>query len=81
MTCNCSESYVHNHPHFISDTATHNGRFWKIVSLEDSEVHTLTGENFTGNALTTVVFKSTAEIRGVFTSIKLNGGAVVAYRM
>tara|TARA_R100000231_G_scaffold33212_2_gene29105 strand:+ start:2888 stop:3127 length:240 start_codon:yes stop_codon:yes gene_type:complete len=73
--------YEHLNPHFISDTATHTGRFWKIVSLEDSEFHTLVGENFTGNALTTVVFKASCEIQGVFTSIKLNGGAVVAYRI
>lgn len=74
-------SYEHLSPHFINDTATHTGRFWKIVSLEDSEFHTLVGENFTGNALSAVVFKSSCEIHGIFTSIKLNGGAVVAYRI
>lgn len=73
--------YEYLNPHFINDTAVHTGRFWKIVSLEDSEFHTLVGENFTGNALTSVVFKSSCEIHGVFTSIKLNGGAVVAYRI
>jgi hypothetical protein len=73
--------YEYLNPHFISDTAVHTGRFWKIVSLEDSEFHTLVGENFTGNALSSVVFKSSCEIHGVFTSIKLNGGAVVAYRI
>jgi hypothetical protein len=50
-------SYEHLNPHFISDTATHTGRFWKIV------------------------FKASCEIQGIFTSIKLNGGAVVAYRV
>ena len=73
--------YHHNDPHFINDSATHTGRFWKIVSLEDSEFHTLVADNYTGNALTTVVFKAGIEIHGIFTSIKLNGGAVVAYRI
>ena len=73
--------HEHLNPHFITDTATHTGRFWKIVSLEDSEFHTLETENYTGNPLSAVVFKSSCEIMGVFTSIKLNGGAVVAYRM
>ena len=65
----------------ISDTAAHTGRFGEIVALEDSVIASLTAQDWTGNALTAIPLKATGEIEGVFTSITLTSGTVVAYRI
>ena len=62
----------------INDTDAHTGRFGKIVALQDSVINTLVAENITGD-LTLLQFKSTAEIGGVITSVKLDSGTVIAY--
>tara|TARA_Y100001951_G_C11118377_1_gene171394 strand:- start:345 stop:572 length:228 start_codon:yes stop_codon:yes gene_type:complete len=62
----------------INDTDAHTGRFGKIVALQDSVINTLVAENITGD-LTSLQFKSTAEIGGVITSVKLDSGTVIAY--
>lgn len=66
---------------YISDTAAHAGRFGKICALEDSVIASLSAEDYTGNALTAVPLKATGEMYGVFTSITLTSGTVVAYRI
>ena len=66
---------------YISDTSAHTGRFGEIVALEDSVIASLTAQDWTGNALTAVPLKATGEICGVFTSITLTSGTVVAYRI
>jgi hypothetical protein len=66
---------------YISDTAAHTGRFSEIVALEDSVIASLTAQDWTGNALTAIPLKATGEICGVFTSITLTSGKVVAYRI
>jgi hypothetical protein len=66
---------------YISDTAAHTGRFGEIVALEDSVIASLTAQDWTGNALTAIPLKATGEIEGVFTSITLTSGTVVAYRI
>ena len=66
---------------YISDTAAHTGRFGEIVALEDSVIASLTAKDWTGNALTAIPLKATGEIEGVFTSITLTSGTVVAYRI
>lgn len=66
---------------FISDTAAHTGRFGEIVALQDTVIASLTAKNYTGNALTSVVLKANCELCGVFTSITLTSGSVVAYKL
>lgn len=66
---------------YISDTAAHAGRFGKICALEDSVIATLVAQDYSGNATTAVPLKATGEIYGVFTSITLTSGTVVAYRI
>ena len=66
---------------YISDTAAHTGRFAKICALEDSVIATLVAEDYTGNALTAVPLKATGEMYGIFTSVTLTSGTVVAYRI
>lgn len=66
---------------YISDTVAHTGRFGEIVALEDSVIASLTAQDWTGNALTAIPLKATGEIEGVFTSITLTSGKVVAYRI
>jgi hypothetical protein len=66
---------------FIDDTVQHTGRFGKIVALEDSVIASLTAQDWTGNTLSAIPFKASCEIEGVFTSITLTSGTVVAYRL
>ena len=66
---------------FIDDTAAHTGRFGKIVALDDSVINTATAVNYTGNTLSAIPFKASCEIEGVFTSITLTSGTVVAYKI
>lgn len=66
---------------YIDDTAAHTGRFGKIVALENTVISSLTALDYTGNALTSVTFNATAELYGVFTSITLTSGSVVAYKL
>ncbi len=67
---------------YISDTSAHAGRFGKIVSLEASTViSSLTALDYSGNALTSVVLDPSCELEGVFTSITLASGSVVAYKL
>lgn len=66
---------------YIDDTAAHTGRFGEIVALEDSVIATLTAMDYTGNALTAIPLKASCELCGVFTSITLTSGTVVAYRI
>jgi hypothetical protein len=37
--------------------------------------------DWTGNALSAIPFKASTELEGVFTSITLTSGTVVAYRL
>lgn len=66
---------------FISDTAAHTGRFGEIVALQDTVIASLTAKDYTGNALTSVVLKANCELCGVFTSVTLASGSVVAYKI
>jgi hypothetical protein len=66
---------------FIDDTVAHTGRFGKVVALEDSVIASMTVQDWTGNTLSAIPFKASTEIEGVFTSITLTSGTVVAYRL
>ena len=65
----------------ITDTATHTGRFHHIDFYENTHVNTIVSPNMTGNTLDGETFPAGFELRGVFTSITLNNGACIAYRI
>jgi hypothetical protein len=65
----------------INDTATHAGRFHHIDFYENSHIDTIVSTNMTGNSLDGEQFPAGSEIRGVFTSIKLQSGACIAYKI
>ena len=73
--------YAYPSAEYIDDTAAHTGRFGKIVALEDSVINALSAEDYTGNALSAVPLKASFELYGVFTSVTLTSGTVVAYRL
>lgn len=73
--------YAYPGAEFIDDTSAHTGRFGKIVALEDSVIASLSADDYTGNTLSAIPFKASCELCGVFTSITLTSGTVVAYRL
>ena len=66
---------------YISDTAAHTGRFFKLYAVADAVISTATVQNATGNAFTSVPLAAGDYIDGVFTSVTLASGKVVAYRI
>lgn len=66
---------------YISDTAAHAGRFWQVYALEDSVIASAGVANKTGNNFTSVPLKAGDSIIGVFTSVTLTSGKVVAYKI
>jgi hypothetical protein len=73
--------YAYPGAEFIDDTSAHVGRFGKIVALEDSVIASLSAEDYTGNTLSAIPLKASCEMYGVFTSVTLTSGTVVAYRL
>jgi hypothetical protein len=66
---------------FIDDTVAHTGRFGAIVALEDSVIASATAMGYTGNTLAAIPLKASCEMCGVFTSVTLTSGTVVAYKI
>ena len=73
--------YAYPGAEFIDDTAAHTGRFAKVVALEDSVIATLVASDYTGNTLSAIPLKASCEMCGVFTSVTLTSGTVVAYKI
>ena len=73
--------YAYPGAEFIDDTSAHTGRFGKIVALEDSVIASLTAQDYSGNTLAAIPFNASCELCGVFTSITLTSGTVVAYKL
>lgn len=65
----------------ITDTAVHTGRFKHIDFLENTHIDTLVSENYTGNSLDDETMPAGFHIVGVFTSIQLQNGACIAYKI
>jgi len=65
----------------IHDTVVHVGRFHHIDFYENSQIDTIISTNMTGNTLNGESFPAGSELRGLFTSIKLQNGACIAYRV
>ena len=66
---------------YISDTAAHTGRFFKLYAVADAVISTATVQNATGNAFTSVPIGKGDFIDGVFTSVTLARGIIIAYRI
>ena len=66
---------------YISDTAAHTGRFCKLYALADAVINTATIENASGNSFSAVPLSAGDEIEGIFTSVTLTSGKVVAYKL
>lgn len=66
---------------YIDDTSAHTGRFGKIVATEDSIIASLTAMDYTGNTLSAIPLNASCEMEGVFTSITLTSGTVIAYKL
>ena len=66
---------------FIAGTDAKTGRFGAIQFKEDTVINAVTAENWTGDSLAGETFVARTIIYGVFTSIQLTSGAVVAYRL
>lgn len=66
---------------YISDTVAHTGRFWQIYALEATVIASAVIENATGNTFTSVPLGAGDSITGVFTSVTLASGKVVAYKV
>ena len=64
----------------VKDTNTHNGRFGKIVALEDTVLHSFTAQNADG-ASSTITLNSSCELEIIITQFKLTSGSVIAYRL
>ena len=62
----------------IKDTAVHNGRFGKVVALENSVVAILLSENIQGDQ-SDITLNSNCSIEGVITRVRLTSGTVIAY--
>ena len=65
----------------ITDTAVHTGRFKHIDFYENSTITAIASENYTGNSLAGESMPSGFHLVGVFTSIQLQNGACIAYRI
>lgn len=66
---------------YISDTAAHTGRFWKLYALADAVINTATVQNASGNTFSSVPLNHGDQIEGVFTSVTLASGKIVAYKL
>jgi len=80
MNYNSNDSYNIGFE-YISDTAAHTGRFWKLYAVADAVISTATVQNASGNTFSSVPLSKGDEIQGVFTSVTLTSGKIVAYKI
>ena len=66
---------------YISDTAAHTGRFCKLYAVADAVISTATVQNASGNTFSSVPLGAGDSIEGVFTSVTLASGKIVAYKI
>ena len=65
----------------ITDTVAHTGRFFRLYALEASVINTATVENASGNTFSAVPLPAGGSLDGLFTSVTLTSGKVVAYKL
>jgi predicted outer membrane repeat protein len=66
---------------FIGNTATHTGRWGAIHFTTNTQIDAITAQNYDGTALAGQSFNASTTLYGVFTSIKLQNGHCVAYKL
>jgi hypothetical protein len=66
---------------FISDTSTRNGRWGAIHFTSNTQVDTIITQNYDGNTISGQSFSAATTLYGVFTSIKLQNGHCIAYKI
>lgn len=66
---------------FIGDTTTHAGRWGAIYFTSNAIVDAITAHNWNGSTLSGQSFDAGIVLYGVFTSIKLQNGHCVAYKL
>ena len=66
---------------FIGDTATRTGRWGAIHFTTNTQIDAIGTQNYDGNTLSGQSFNASTTLYGVFTSIKLQNGHCVAYKL
>jgi len=66
---------------YISDTAAHTGRFRELYAVAATVIASATVQNASGNAFTAVPLEAGDSIQGIFTSVTLTSGKVIAYKI
>lgn len=65
----------------ITDTAVHTGKFSYIDFYENSTIQSIASTNIIDNSFAGASVDSGAHLTGYFTSIQLQNGACIAYRI
>ena len=65
----------------ITDTVAHTGRFHHIDFYESSTVTSIVSTNITDNSFAGASIDQGAHLTGYFTSIQLQNGACIAYKI
>ena len=65
----------------INDTAVHTGKFMHIDFYENSTIDAILSTNVIDNSFSGASVDQGAHLTGYFTSIKLQNGACIAYRI
>ena len=65
----------------IHDTAVHTGKFRHIDFYENSTVQSIVSTNITDNSFIGASVDQGAHMTGYFTSIQLQNGACIAYKI
>jgi hypothetical protein len=66
---------------FISDTATRTGRWGAIHFTTNTQIDAITAQNYDGSTLSGESMSAATTMYGVFTSIKLQNGHCIAYKL
>ena len=66
---------------FIGDTNTRTGRWCAIHFTTNTHIDAIIVQNYDGTALAGQTFDGSTTLYGVFTSIKLQNGHCVAYKL
>ena len=66
---------------YISDTAAHTGRFFELYALEAAVIASAVSPVATGNTFTSVPIPVGGRIRGIFTSVTLASGKIIAHKV
>jgi hypothetical protein len=66
---------------FIGNTDTYTGRWGAIHFTTNTQINAITAQNYDGTTLSGQSFDAATTLYGVFTSIKLQNGHCVAYKI